>query len=92
MVSRRLLDKINELSIEWILFEVHSTYRARVTVPNVLDGRELMTYAMWIFPKTLCLPVLASFTDSKLLDLSQASDSMTLCIDRTLCVAHYSIR
>ena len=36
MVSGCLL----ELSIEWILFEVHSAYRAQVTVPNVLDGQE----------------------------------------------------
>ena len=44
---------------------------------------------MWISPKTLCLPVLASFADSKLLDFARASDSMTLRINRTLCVARY---
>ena len=44
---------------------------------------------MWISLKILCLPVLASFADSKLLDFAQASDSMTLCINRTLCVARY---
>ena len=33
---------------------------------------------MWISPKTLCLPVLASFADYKLLDFDPASDSMTL--------------
>ena len=39
---------------------------------------------MWISPKTLCLPVLASFADYKLLDFDPASDSMTLhvCINR----------
>ena len=41
---------------------------------------------MWISPKTLCSPVLASFADSKLLDFAQA---MTLCINRILCVARY---
>ena len=38
MVSGRLIDKINELSTEWSLFEVYSIYRARVTVLNVLGG------------------------------------------------------
>ena len=33
---------------------------------------------MWISPKTLFLPVLASFADYKLLDFDPASDSMTL--------------
>ena len=40
-------------------------------------------------PKTLCSPVVASFADSKLLDFASASDSMTLCINRTLYVASY---
>ena len=44
---------------------------------------------MWISPKTLRSPVLASFADSKLLDFCPASSSMTLRINRTLCVAHY---
>ena len=46
---------------------------------------------MWISPKTLCSPVLTSFADSiyKLLDFSQAFDSMTSRIKRTLCVACY---
>ena len=44
---------------------------------------------MWISPKTLCSPVLASFADSKLLDFARASDSMTLRINRTLCAARY---
>ena len=34
-------------------------------------------------------PVLASFADSKLLDLSRASDSITSRINRTLCVMRY---
>ena len=34
-------------------------------------------------------PVLASFADSKFLDFSPASDSMTLRINRTLCVTRY---
>ena len=37
---------------------------------------------MWIFPKMLCSPDLASFADSKLLDFSRASDTMTLHIPR----------
>ena len=41
------------------------------------------------FSETLCSPVLASFADSKLLDFARASDSMTLHINRTLCVARY---
>ena len=36
----------------------------------------------WISPKTLCSPVLASFADSKLLDFSRASDSMTFRINK----------
>ena len=44
---------------------------------------------VWISPKTLCSPVLASFADSKLLDFSRASDSMTWRVNRTLCVARY---
>ena len=44
---------------------------------------------MRISPKTLCWPVLASFADSKLLDFARTSDSMTLCISRTLCVTCY---
>ena len=41
---------------------------------------------MWISPKTLRLPILASSADSKLLDFC---DSMTSCINRTLCVMRY---
>ena len=37
----------------------------------------------------LCSPVLTSFAESKLLDFFPASGSTTLCINRTLCVAHY---
>ena len=33
---------------------------------------------VWISPKTLCSPVLASFTDSKLLDFARVSDSTDL--------------
>ena len=44
---------------------------------------------VWISPKTLRSPVLASFADSKLLDLSRASDSITSRINRTLCVTRY---
>ena len=40
---------------------------------------------VWISPKTLCSPVLASFADSKLLDPGQ----LTLRINRTLGVSHY---
>ena len=36
---------------------------------------------VWISPKTLYSPVLASFADSKLLDLARASDCMTLHIN-----------
>ena len=35
------------------------------------------------------LPVLVSLADSKLLDFAQASDSMTLYINRMLCVTRY---
>ena len=45
---------------------------------------------MWISLKMLCSPVLASFADSKLLDFAQTSDSMTLHINRTLCIACYN--
>ena len=44
---------------------------------------------MWISPKTLYFPVLASFANSKLLDFSRASDGMTLRINRKMCVACY---
>ena len=44
---------------------------------------------MWISPKTLCSPGLASFADSKLLDFCPASGSMTLRISRMLCIACY---
>ena len=44
---------------------------------------------VWISPKALRSPVLASFADSKLLDLSRASDSITSRINRTLCVTRY---
>ena len=44
---------------------------------------------MWISPKTLRLPDLASFADSKLLDLSRASNSISSRINRTLCVTCY---
>ena len=47
------------------------------------------TCIAWISLKTLCPPVLASFADAKLLDFFPASASMTLCINRTLCVACY---
>ena len=47
---------------------------------------------VWISPKTLCSPVLASFANSKLLDFSRVSDSMTLRINRKMCVACYNIR
>ena len=43
---------------------------------------------MWISQKTLCLPVLASFADSKLLDFSDPGQ-LTLHINRTLCVSRY---
>ena len=42
---------------------------------------------MWISPKTLCSPVLASFADSKLLDFARASDSMAKRINR-LCAMY----
>ena len=35
------------------------------------------SHDVWISPKMLCLPVLTSFADSKLLDFARASDSMT---------------
>ena len=44
----------------------------------------------WIPLKMLYSPVLESFTDSKLLDFARASNSMTLHINRTLCVACYN--
>ena len=44
---------------------------------------------IWISPKMLCSPVLASFADSKLLNFFQDSDSMTLRINRMLCVTCY---
>ena len=39
---------------------------------------------VWILPKTLCSPALASFADSILFDFARASDSMTYRITRTL--------
>ena len=44
---------------------------------------------VWILLKTLYFPVLVSFADAKLLDFFPASGSMTLCINRTLCVVRY---
>ena len=44
---------------------------------------------MCISPKTLRSPVLASFADSKLLDFSRASDSITSRINRMLCITRY---
>ena len=42
---------------------------------------------VWISPKMLYSPILASFADSKLLDFAQTSASMTLRLNRTLSVA-----
>ena len=47
------------------------------------------TCIVWVSLKTPCSPVLMSFADAKLLDFFPASASMTLCINRTLCVACY---
>ena len=48
------------------------------------------TCFVWISPKMLCSPVLASFADSKLLDFSRASDRMTWHINRIFYVARYT--
>ena len=56
-------------------------YKDPYCVPNA--------WFVWISPKTLCSPVLASYADSKLLNFSRASDSLTLRINETLCVVHY---
>ena len=56
-------------------------YKDSYGVPNA--------WFVWILLKTLCLSVLVSFADSKLLDFSQASDSLTLRINGMLCVARY---
>ena len=55
------------------------------------------THDVWILPKTLCSPVLASFADSKLLDFSRlalascstTSRTVCTCINRMFCVVHY---
>lgn len=39
----------NELPTEWTLFELRSVYRFRDMIANVLDGREMMTYAIGSF-------------------------------------------
>ena len=44
---------------------------------------------VWISPKTLHSPVLASFADSKLLDFSRLTAGMPLRINRTLCIMRY---
>ena len=47
-------------------------YKVPYGIPN--------TQFVWISPKMLCSPVLASFTESKLLNFHLASSSMTLYI------------
>ena len=44
---------------------------------------------VWISLKTLYFPVLMSFADAKLLNFFPASGSISLRINRTLCVARY---
>ena len=60
----------------------------RYKVPYTWHSKRTVWF-MWILSKSLYLPVLASFADSMLLDFSRASDSMTLHINRMLCVPCY---
>ena len=73
---------VTKLTVTYLICESKvQCYKVPYGVPNA--------WFVWISPKMLYSPILASFADSKLLDFSPASSSMTLRINRTLCVARY---